>query len=216
MSRRRLLLSCVIYGLLTAAAVLWSGLRGDWTPWDADSAWLPFGPTLRVTLSLVGGALVAAGTIASTRVLVRHARWAQTLHADFRALLGPLSGLEIAAYALLSGVAEELFFRGAVQSAFGLVLASLIFGAVHLGPTRRFWVWTVWAGAMGLVFGVLVALTGTLYGAMLAHFVINYENLHFIDAYDPSASAHEPRLASDPADASAPPKLSGTRVRTGR
>jgi membrane protease YdiL (CAAX protease family) len=202
--------------VLTAAAVLWSGLRGDWSPWDADTAWLPLGPAARVAVSLVGGALVAALTILGTRVLVRRGGWARTLHSNFRALLGPLSGLEIAAYAVLSGVAEELFFRGAMQPALGLGLTSLIFGAVHFGPTRSFWVWTVWAGAMGLVFGTLVALTGNLYGAVLAHLVINYENLHFIDAYDPSASSLEERLGGGAADASAPPKLSGTRVRTGR
>lgn len=211
-----MLVSTVIYGLLSVAAMLWSGLRGDWSPWDADDAWLPFGNGARIALSLAGGALVAALTVASTRLLVRRARWARTLHTDFRAVLGPLSGLEIAAYALLSGIAEELFFRGAMQPATGLVLTSVIFGAVHLGPSRRYWVWTVWAGAMGLVFGALVVLTGNLYGAILAHLVINYENLHFIDAYDPSASSLEERLDDTAADASAPPKLSGTRVRTGR
>ena len=216
MSRRRLLTASTVYGLLAVCAVLWSGLRGDWSLWETDTAWLPLGALPRAGVSLGAGALVAGLTVASTRLLVRRARWARTLHGDFRALLGPLSGLEIAAYALLSGVAEELFFRGAMQPALGLVLTSLVFGAVHFGPVPRFWVWTVWAGAMGLVFGALVALTGDLYGAVLAHVVINYENLHFIDAYDPSASSREELLGGRAADASAPPKLSGTRVRTGR
>lgn len=216
MSRRRLLVSCAIYALLTAAAVGWSGMRGDWSPWDADAAWLPLGLGARVGVSLAAGALVAGLTVLATRVLVRRAAWAQRLHTDFRALLGPLTGGEIAAYALLSGVAEELFFRGAMQPAFGLAITAVLFGAVHFGPSGRFWVWTVWAGVMGLVFGALVALTGNVYGAMLAHFLINYENLHFIDAYDPGASTLDDDLRGRAADASAPPKLSGTRVRTGR
>lgn len=216
MSRRRLLTAITVYGLLAVAAVLWSGLRGDWSPWDADTAWLPLGHGARVAVSLGGGVLVAALTIAATRVLVRRANWARRLHTDFRALLGPLGGTEIAAYALLSGFAEELFFRGAMQPTLGVALTSLVFGAVHFGPTRRFWVWTVWAGVMGLVFGALVALTGNLYGAVLAHLVINYENLHFIESYDPGASSLEQSLRGAAADASAPPKLSGTRVRTGR
>ncbi len=216
MSRRRLLTASTVYGLLAVAAMLWSGLRGDWSPWDAHTAWLPFGYVARLAVSLVGGALVAIATIAATRLLVRRTRWARLLHSNFRALLGPLSGAEIAAYALLSGLAEELFFRGAMLPAFGLALTSIIFGAVHVGPSRSFWVWTLWAGAMGLVFGALVALTGNLYGAVLAHFLINYENLHFIDAYDPDANSLETRLRGQSADASAPPKLSGTRMRTGR
>lgn len=216
MSRRRLLTAATVYGLLAALAMLWSGLRGDWSPWDAEAAWLPLGYAARVAISLVGGALVAVATIAATRVLVRRTSWARLLHSNFRALLGPLSGAEIAAYALLSGLAEELFFRGAMMPAFGLALTSIIFGAVHVGPSRSFWVWTLWAGAMGLVFGALVALTGNLYGAVLAHCLINYENLHFIDAYDPDASSIETHLHGQSADASAPPKLSGTRVRTGR
>lgn len=216
MSRRRLLTASTVYGLLAVAAMLWSGVRGDWSPWDAEAAWLPFGYVARIAVSLIGGALVAVATIAATRALVRRTRWARLLHSNFRALLGPLSGAEITAYALLSGLAEELFFRGAMLPAFGLALTSIIFGAVHVGPSRSFWVWTLWAGAMGLVFGALVALTGNLYGAVLAHFLINYENLHFIDAYDPDASSLETRLQGQSADASAPPKLSGTRVRTGR
>jgi membrane protease YdiL (CAAX protease family) len=41
-------------------------------------------------------------------------------------------------------------------------------------------VWTAWAFAMGLALGGLVELTGDLGGAIVAHFTINFVNLHYI------------------------------------
>ncbi len=216
MKRRRLLAASAAYGLLALVGFAWCALRGEWSPWASESALLPLSPGVRALASVLGGLVVAACTVVATRALVRRTRWARALHGELRAVLGPLDGIEIAAYALLSSVAEELFFRGAMQPALGLVLTSAVFGAVHLGPSRGFRVWPLWAAAMGLVFGGLVALTGYLHGAVIAHFLINYENLHFIDAYDPAAGMADASLAGRAADASAPPRLSGTRVRAGR
>jgi membrane protease YdiL (CAAX protease family) len=214
--RRRLAVTGAAYALLALVGFTWSALRGDPTPWATDDAWLPLAPGLRAAVSAILGVLIAAATVYSTRVLVRRTRWARQLHSELRAVLGPLTGGEIAAYALFSSVAEELFFRGAMQPALGLALSALIFGAVHVGPTRGFLAWPVWAAVMGLVFGATVALTGYLHGAILAHFLINYENLHFLDTHDPAATLADDSLRGRPADASAPPRLGATRVRTGR
>ena len=56
---------------------------------------------------------------------------------------------------IFSGVGEEAFFRGAVLQEFGLVISSLLFGLAHIGPDRRYLVWTVWAVLAGFVFGAL-------------------------------------------------------------
>jgi membrane protease YdiL (CAAX protease family) len=210
MARRRLALAASIYGALALAAVAWSGLRGDWTPWTHDDPLLPWSAGTRALVSLGLGLALALLTLAGTRVAVRRTRWARELHDGFRAVLGPLTGREIAAYALLSGVAEELFFRGALLPVVGTTVSSLAFGAVHIGPSRRFWTWSVWATAMGFCFAGIVRLTGDLYGAALAHVLVNYENLHFIDAYDPSAFDAR-GLEGRPADASAPPRLLASR-----
>ena len=69
----------------------------------------------------------------------------------------------------MRGVGEETFFRGAVQQEFGLVVASLLFGVVHVGPDRRYLVWTAWAVQAGFLFGVLYEVTGGLLAPILAH-----------------------------------------------
>jgi membrane protease YdiL (CAAX protease family) len=91
-----------------------------------------------------------------------------------------LSSWEITLLALSSGFAEELFFRGAMQPALGLLLTSLIFGAVHTGPRRVFVAWSVWAFIMGLLFGVIFELSGVLWGPVLAHVWINQRNMAYM------------------------------------
>jgi membrane protease YdiL (CAAX protease family) len=70
---------------------------------------------------------------------------------------------------LFSGVGEEVFFRGAVQPEFGLVVAALAFGLVHVGPDRRYLVWTAWAVLAGFLFGFLYEVTGGLLAPVIAH-----------------------------------------------
>ena len=167
-------------------------------------------------LSFVAGLVLAAAVIAHTRQLVATTRWARALHEHFRRLLGPLEPREIATLAVASGVAEELFFRGALQPTLGLVAASAIFGAAHLGPGRRFFTWTLWAGLMGFAFGGLYLVTGSILAPIVAHVSINHENLHFIEGFSAPlevsgtslpplrrgalpALVAAPRRASDPA-----------------
>jgi CAAX protease family protein len=78
---------------------------------------------------------------------------------------------------VFSGVGEETFFRGAVQQEFGIVVASLLFGLVHVGPDRRFLLWTLWAVLAGFLFGGLYDLTGGLLAPILAHAAHNAATL---------------------------------------
>ncbi|MFW5920314.1 MAG: CPBP family intramembrane glutamic endopeptidase [Polyangiales bacterium] len=201
----------VAYFGLALAAMGWGVVAGRPDLYHHPEPWLalpfPRGTLLSAALGL-GVALVVVG---STRVLVRRARWAQQLHREFRELLGPLGGGAIAVLALSSGIAEEVFFRGAMQASLGWVASSLIFGAVHVGPGKRFLPWTLWATVMGFVFGLIHALTGELVGPIVAHVLINYENLHFIDSYDPSPPRGGGPRPKRPAD----PSLVSSRLRAG-
>lgn len=213
MTPRRIRLAVAVYGVLALFALLWGALRGDLDLYHHPQPWLSLGFPTSTVAALLSGTAVAGIVILSTRVLVRRTVWARRLHVEFRNLLGPLSTAEIAVFALTSGVAEEMFFRGAMQPSLGLVLSSLVFGAVHVGPTRRFWIWTVWATAMGFVFGALYAATGELLAPIVAHVLINYENMHFIEGYDPEPPKHDDRRSHrTPSE----PNLVGTRMRAGR
>ena len=86
------------------------------------------------------------------------------------------SRLEALAFALLTAGAEELFFRGALQSLVGVWGQALIFGLLHPVP-RRGWSYTVYAAVSGLAFGYAVTLTGSLWPGFAAHFLINFQGL---------------------------------------
>lgn len=82
------------------------------------------------------------------------------------------------------GLPEELLFRGVVQDAFirmtsvrtGWVLASLLFGAMHLAkhfPPLN-WQYAILATGAGLAYGWVYLRTGRLAAAALAHGVVNW------------------------------------------
>ena len=89
----------------------------------------------------------------------------------FQPLFAPLSVAELAAISALAGVGEEIFFRGAVQSAFGWPIATIAFGLCHLGLTRRGWVLGVWATAAGAGLAALAIATNGLVAPIVAHAV---------------------------------------------
>jgi membrane protease YdiL (CAAX protease family) len=93
------------------------------------------------------------------------------------AIVGRRSVVECIALALVSGVAEEAFFRGALQPRVGWVAASLIFGVVHFVPRRELLPWTVFAIAAGFLLGGLFEATGNLVAPVVAHVAINAVNL---------------------------------------
>lgn len=80
--------------------------------------------------------------------------------------------------ALLSGLGEELLFRGWLLHDSGLWISSLMFGLIHIPPNRDWWFWPIFATAVGLVFGLLTLTSGTILWAVLAHAGINYLNLN--------------------------------------
>jgi hypothetical protein len=163
------------YGAMMAAALLWRmGLHGESIlhagpgpdagaiHWARDAG-----------LGLIAGLFVVGVSAAITRFT----DWGEALA---RALGGALVGIGVRDALLLavaSGLAEELFFRGALQPRVGLVLASLIFGAVHLVPRREMLPWTGFAVGAGLLFGALFLWTGNVVAPVVAHIVVNAVNL---------------------------------------
>ncbi len=90
--------------------------------------------------------------------------------------LGPPALLLLA---FLSGTAEEIFFRGLLQSLLiswlgpgGLFLQAFLFALLHPAPKRAF-AYPLYTGAAGLLFGLSYLLTGSLLPGILAHFLHN-------------------------------------------
>jgi uncharacterized protein len=80
---------------------------------------------------------------------------------------------------LLAGLGEELLFRGVLQPLIGLPLASLVFGAVHVGG-RGFVGYGVWAACIGALFGWLMVVTGGLLAPIVAHAVYDALALAYV------------------------------------
>ncbi len=78
------------------------------------------------------------------------------------------------ALAVLSSVSEELFFRGALMPVLSVWGQAVLFGLMHPMP-RRAWIYMAFTLVAGVCFGYATLLTGSLYPAIAAHFVINFQ-----------------------------------------
>jgi membrane protease YdiL (CAAX protease family) len=160
--------AALFYGSLTVTAALWSGLRGFNLRFFGHSA----------ALSVLFGALAALVTVSLGLLAYRLLPVLRQIAEEFAPRLVDGAGRgSLALVSIFSGVGEETFFRGAIQQEFGLVVASLLFGLVHVGPDRRFLVWTVWAVLAGFLFGALYEVTGGLLAPIVAHSAHNAATL---------------------------------------
>jgi len=89
-----------------------------------------------------------------------------------RRLVRDWSVTDAVAIALFSALAEEAFVRAMLQPWIGLVPAAMVFGLLHLPPSREAWFWPVMAFGLGLALGLLFARWGYP-AAVSAHAGIN-------------------------------------------
>ncbi len=97
-------------------------------------------------------------------------------------MVAPFHPGRIALLALLSGVCEEALFRGPFQHSLGYVAASVVFGLMHGGLSKRYIAWSTFALVAGLTFGLLAEVYGSFWPAALAHVVVNGINLRRLKA----------------------------------
>lgn len=156
-------LAALFYGALAVAAALWNGLRGR-----------RFAVADSIPGSLLLGLLAAAVTVALGLAVYGLVPAMRRIAGELAPLLvDRMSRADLVLISVFSGVGEELFFRGAVQPEFGLTVAALVFGLVHVGPDRRYLVWTMWAVVAGFLFGYLYRFSGGLLAPVVAHTLHN-------------------------------------------
>ena len=149
---------------MIALAVGWVGAIRDrpvsaWFPADMWAADLILGAVLGLIFALVAYRLIALipamrrieqiilGTLDMRALRVHHILW----------------------FGLIAGIPEEILFRGALQPDTGLVVAAIIFGALH-AITRMYF---IYATVAGMLLGVLAAWSGGLWMPIAAHVVID-------------------------------------------
>jgi uncharacterized protein len=176
----------VAYTLLGLLAWGLAAAFGNGNPLSHPAAWMASEEPIRTATSIVLAGALAALLVASTRIAVQRFGFAQKLHSDLRPVAQNLTLSSIVLIALLSSLGEELFFRGFLTPRIGILAQALLFGMAHQvrGPSR--WVWVAWASLVGVCFGLLFQLTGSLAGPIAAHAAVNIYNLLFLRNHDPS------------------------------
>ena len=162
----------IFYLVLAVAGVVWLGLAEGALTLDL------FLDKGRIAADLALGVGAAALLSGGWHGLRRFSSSMRELERVMRRWFGGVDSSEIFVLALISGFAEELFFRGALQSSLGWVWATLIFTLLHSGPGRVFRIWTVFALVAGLLFAALVEYRENLLAATVAHVLVNWINLH--------------------------------------
>jgi membrane protease YdiL (CAAX protease family) len=172
-SRAAVLYAGCLYVLLLAGAFSWLWVRDRLSQVHEQALgehglWAGAGAGLAVGL---GGAFLIAWAARSFAALAAMER-------RIAAILGPMAEPQVLTLALCSAVAEEMFFRLAVQDAIGLVGAVACYALMNTGP--GFWAFLPVAVVSGLAFGLLVQNGLGLLSATTAHALINYFSLRRI------------------------------------
>lgn len=161
-----------VYLPILGVGASWSALTGTLGGWWGDPA--------SVLAELLLGIGCGLGVVAISSALVAWSGVFRRLADAMAGIVGPSSWPAVIVAALASGVAEECLFRGAMQASWGWILASLVFGACHVVPDRRFAPWSAFALAAGFGLGALFAWRGSLIAPVAAHATVNLINLRML------------------------------------
>lgn len=159
------------YGVLFVVAWVWRTGLHDESLWYATGAARVAGLHWMRDLGL-GLALAALVSLASA-ASERWTRWGADLADELAGALGPLSVRACLGLAFASGLAEEAFFRGALQPRVGLAAASLLFGLSHVPIRPALRPWTAFAVVLGFGLGALFEATGALLAPVSLHVAVN-------------------------------------------
>jgi membrane protease YdiL (CAAX protease family) len=174
------------YALVLAAAVVWRQWADGVWPWTPASGRPPWPLPAR----LLAGLGTGAGLVVASRIWTARSAAGQRLSQELAAAVGPIGTSAALLLAAVSGLAEEAFFRGALQPRVGWALATLLFGLAHFHPRRELRVWSLSAGLAGLGFAALFELSGDLLAPAIAHGTVNAVNLRWLAARYRSERAH--------------------------
>jgi membrane protease YdiL (CAAX protease family) len=116
---------------------------------------------------------------------------------------GPVTTLQAVWLALISGLFEELAFRGALWPQLGLVGTALFFGLCHTIPMRALAGYPIFAFFAGLILGHLRDATGSVWPSVACHVTINALNIAWLGRRQRRAPAPAPAPAVRPAPAEA-------------
>lgn len=160
------------YLALAVAGVVWIGVREGRI--ELGLFFDPIGWWLDLALGLGSGLLLLGLWWLGRRFLASVVE----LEGQIREALQSITPGEAVSLALVSGFAEELFFRGAMQASWGWTWAVVVFAFLHAHPRSFFGIWMIYALIAGTIFAQLTLLRGNVAAAVVAHVFVNTLQLH--------------------------------------
>ena len=189
-SRRLLVRALLLEGALIGIAVIWAFLKSiSWR-----SALTP--TIMDCVAGIVAGFLLLVINYVTIEYGSRYSSILRTIkqliEEDVSPLFKHLDLVAVVVIAMISGVAEEIFFRGVLQPQIGIWVSNLVFGLAHIWKKTAI-LYGVYAAVIGLLFGSMYAMSGSLWVPMLAHIVNNFVAIlyyihHMLKAERPLAS----------------------------
>ncbi len=92
--------------------------------------------------------------------------------------------LDLIAISLIAGIAEEMLFRGVIQTQLGILPASILFGLAHLITP----IYAVVATIMGIYIGILYQMFDSLLVPVQLHFIYDLFALLYLRYWVPDAT----------------------------
>ena len=173
--QRILVISLLLEGLLSAFYLTWLHFqpRKIAFSWELLPGAAEFGVGLLATLPLFALNYLLFGPLShSVPSLVTCFEFKDRI---VKPLADELDLWSAFAVALCAGIGEELFFRGLLQSEFGILVASIAFSLLHFGPAAsRYRFIAVLYVLIGIYFGVLYQRTNRLWEPITTHVVYDY------------------------------------------
>ncbi|MCK6459954.1 MAG: CPBP family intramembrane metalloprotease [Planctomycetes bacterium] len=141
-----------------------------------------FGPSAPTGRGLGEGVLLGIGIVAACHVAHRLSARMREAARFLGGFFGPIRVRDAILLAAVSGIAEEMCFRGALWPQLGLVGTSFLFAICHVVPVRELAGYPIFAFFAGIVFGFLRERTGSVWPCAAAHATVNALNLAWIGA----------------------------------
>jgi membrane protease YdiL (CAAX protease family) len=125
---------------------------------------------LALGLGAAGALLIAGWTVAVQQGyrIARGSAYAKALTASLARNFAEASWLQVVLGGVAAAIGEEVFFRGFVQSQWGVLAGAVAFMIAHIGG-RDIRIIGYWSLAQGLLLGLLYQATGNLLVPMVAH-----------------------------------------------
>jgi membrane protease YdiL (CAAX protease family) len=100
----------------------------------------------------------------------------KTLITEIRVIFLHMRFNDIFVISILAGIAEEILFRGVIQVKFGIIIASILFGVMHM-VTPAYLIITIF---MGFYLGILFQLYGSILVPIQLHFIYDFGALVYL------------------------------------